>query len=43
MAQVFIADCVALVESRALELTGTNLGNIMGQFRSHGLLEFYFF
>ena len=43
MAQVFIADCVPLVEGRALELTGTNLGNIMGQFRSHGLLKFYFF
>jgi hypothetical protein len=43
MAQVFIADGVAFVKGGTLEFPGANLGNVMGQPCSDGILKFYFF
>jgi hypothetical protein len=35
MAQIFIADRMAFLKGSAFELSRTNLGDIMGQLRSH--------
>jgi hypothetical protein len=38
MAKVFIADGMAFMKGGALELTGSNLGNVMGQFGADRIL-----
>ena len=43
MAQILIADCMAFLKGGTFEFTGANLGDIVGQLRSHRILEYYFF
>jgi hypothetical protein len=38
MAQVFIADRVALVKGGTLEFSGSNLGNVVGQLGAYRIL-----
>jgi hypothetical protein len=40
VAQIFLADSMPLAESYALELTRTDLRNVMGQFTANRVLDF---
>jgi hypothetical protein len=43
VANIIVADRVALVKGGALEFAGADLGNIVGQLGAHRFLKFYFF